>query len=239
MTQNRIIAVAAATLCAAASSAFALDVIAEFQYQNLAAQYVSSSATTGTFSALAVANPSGLQSEGRVSRNVATEGTASFEPGYVASNPFAGFSITLSVNKTGVGVGTGSGSFVITDADGDTMTGDVSDGAWNLNNTGFPFIAFQGTLSNVVFNDNGAADGIFNGTDLPIFSDNFAMGGFPATAPYAGALVVLSFDINTFFSSDFSYADDIAAQVSGDIVPAPGALALLGLGGVVAGRRRR
>lgn len=239
MTQNRIIAVTAATLCAAASSAFALDVIAEFQYQNLAAQYVSSSATTGTFSALAVSNPSGLESEGRVSRNVATEGTASFEPGFVAGNPFAGFSITLSVNKTGPGVGTGGGSFVITDADGDTMTGLVSDGSWNLNNTGFPYIAFQGTLHGVVFNDNGAADGIFNGTDLPIFSDNFAMGGFPASPPYDGALVVLSFDINTFFSSDFSYSDNVAAQVSGDIVPAPGAFALLGLGGLVAGRRRR
>lgn len=239
MTKTRMFALTAAALCAAAPSAFALDVIAEFQYQNLAAQYVSSSATTGTFSALAVANPGGLQTEGRVSRNVATEGTAGFEPGFVTANPTAGFSITLSVNKTGVGSGTGSGSFVITDADGDTVTGNVSDGAWNLNNTGFPFIAFQGTLSDVYFNDNGAADGIFNGTDIPAFSDNFAMGGFPATAPYSGALVVLSFDINTFFSTDFSYADDIGAQVSGDIVPAPGALALLGLGGLVAGRRRR
>ncbi len=239
MTKTRMFALTAAALCAAAPSAFALDVIAEFQYQNLAAQYVSSSATTGTFSALAVANPGGLQSEGRVSRNVATEGTAGFEPGFVTANPTAGFSITLSVNKTGVGVGTGSGSFVITDADGDTVTGNVSDGAWNLNNTGFPFIAFQGTLSDVYFNDNGIADGIFNGTDIPLFSDNFAMGGFPAAAPYTGALVVLSFDINTFFSTDFSYADDIGAQVSGDIVPAPGALALLGLGGLVAGRRRR
>lgn len=239
MSQNRVIAVAVATLCAAGSSAFALDVIAEFQYQNLAAQYVSSSATTGTFSALAVSNPAGLESEGRVSRTVATEGTASFEPGFVSGNPTAGFSITLSVNKTAPGAGTGGGTFIITDADGDTMTGTVSDGLWNLNNTGFPYIAFQGTLSNVFFNDNGAADGIFNGTDIPLFSDNFAMGGFPAAAPYDGALVVLSFDINTFFSSDFSYADNVAAQVSGDIVPAPGAMALLGLGGLVATRRRR
>lgn len=239
MSKNRIIAVAVASLCGAASSAFALDVIAEFQYQNLAAQYVSASATEGTFSALAVANPGGLQSEGRVSRNVATEGTASFEPGFVGANPTAGFLITLSVNKTGPGAGTGAGSFVITDADGDTLTGIITDGLWNLNNTGFPFIAFQGTLSNVVFSDNGVSDGIFNGTDIPLFSDNFAMGGFPANPPYVGALVVLSFDINTFFSSDFSYGDNIAAQVSGDIVPAPGALALLGLGGLVAGRRRR
>jgi len=238
MTRTTVIALAMAAVGGTASSALALDVIAEFQYQNLASSYTASSPTTGVFSALAVSTLD-LQSEGRVSRNVATEGTASFEPGFVGANPTAGFGVTISVNKTSGTTGTGAGSFTVTDADGDTMTGNILNGAWNINNTGFPFVAFTGDLANVIFTDNGASDGIFNGTDIPAFSDNFNFTSFPATSPFAGAVVVLSFDISTFFTADFGFADGIASQISGDIVPAPSALALLGLGSLVATRRRR
>ena len=41
-------------------------------------------------------------------------------------------------------------------------------------------------------------------------------------------------------SSGFGFGrNDMAFVIEGDVVPAPGALALLGLGGLVAGRRRR
>jgi MYXO-CTERM domain-containing protein len=53
------------------------------------------------------------------------------------------------------------------------------------------------------------------------------LGGFGAgTSPVPGIAV-------------FGNSADLAFRLEGDVVPAPGALALLGLGGLVAGRRRR
>jgi hypothetical protein len=51
-----------------------------------------------------------------------------------------------------------------------------------------------------------------------------------------GALTQIVFGAGSFFTTDFVNA---ATGVTAQIVPAPGALALLGLGGLVAGRRRR
>jgi MYXO-CTERM domain-containing protein len=222
-----------------AAAAMAQTQLAEFQYEALGSTYTASSATTGTFTASAV-NLAALQTEGRVSRTIATEGTAAFEPGFVGANPFAGFNITLSVNKTSATDGTGSGTFTVTDADGDTLTGSVVNGIWNLVNTlpGGPFVAFSGDLVGVSFTDNGAADGLFNGTDA-LNSDNFNFTNFPAIPPFSGAVIALSFDIDTFFDTNISLNDAVSSQVSADIVPTPGALALLGLGGLAAVRRRR
>jgi uncharacterized protein (TIGR03382 family) len=199
------------------------DAIASFSYDDLAGSYAA-----GNFTAVAV-DTGTLQSSGEASRLVPTEGNAVFEPGFVsAANP-ANFSISISVVIDGPTHATGTGSFIATDADGDTITGNLS-GEWNLVGS---FIAFSGNLSNVLLSDNGAADNTFNGTDAS--STNWTM-DLPGTAPFEGAIVTLTFGQSSFFGSAFENA---ATGVTAQIVPAPGAAALMGLGLVAAGRRRR
>jgi uncharacterized protein (TIGR03382 family) len=53
---------------------------------------------------------------------------------------------------------------------------------------------------------------------------------------FEGAIVNLVFGATDFFQTSFA---ERATGVTAQIIPAPGAMALLGLGGIVAGRRRR
>ncbi len=199
------VALVAAAACA--SSAMADDLILTFSYDDLGGSYVADAnpapgtARSGQFTALAV-NTAFLQSSGDVSRVVPTEGTASFEPGFVsAANPAdAVFNLSVAIANAGDTTGAGAGSFTLTDADGDTITGSIS-GTWTIEDTGLggQFVAFNGLLSNVVLNGS-----TFNGTDL-FNSDNFDM-DLPGSGPYNGAIVLLSFDISTFFTADFTEA---------------------------------
>lgn len=222
----------ASLIACAGSLGFAVatraEVIASFSFDDLAGSYSQSSASSGTFSAVAVDNMN-LQTSGDASRLIPSEGNAVFEAGFVSGANPADFQITISVNIVGLNQATGTGSFTLTDADGDSMTGDIS-GDWVLVGS---FLAFSGNLSNIFLNDNGAADNTFNGTDGS--STNWST-AFPGAQPFEGALVNLVFGATNFFSSNFS---DRSTGVTAQIVPAPGALALLGLGGMAAARRRR
>lgn len=217
---------AVAGLAAAASLANA-DVVASFSYDDLAGSY-SGNAGVGTFSAVAV-DTMELQSSGDASRLVPTEGSAVFEPGFVSGLNPADFQISISVNVDAPGHAVGSGTFSATDADGDTISGTIA-GEWNLVGS---FLAFSGNLANVVLADNGASDNMFNGTDGSSTDWSMALPGGPV---FEGAIVNLVFGATDFFASNF---EDRATGVTAQIIPAPGAMALLGLGGLVAGRRRR
>ena len=118
----------------------------------------------------------------------------------------------------------GSGSFTATDVDGDTISGTLN-GVWGRPAPGFIF--FNGSLSNVriVSNDNN-----FNG-EVGAWDTRF-----PSPEPYEGAIVQLVFGGSTFFTGNFS---NRAVGITAQIVPSAGSLALLGLGGLVVGRRRR
>jgi hypothetical protein len=222
----------AAVLAALAGGAVAsanAEVIATVSYHDLAGTYVQgTNPNVGSFTAVAVNNAS-LASAYEASRLVPAAGTASFEAGFV-SNPFnpADFQISLSVVKISSTMATGSGTFTATDKDGDTITGTMS-GVWTSGGPGFIF--FNGNLSNVTFNDNNAADNTFDGTEGGDFGMNM-----PAPAPYVGSVVQLVFGGSGFFAQSFA---DRATGGSMQIIPSPGSVALLGLGGMmVAGRRR-
>jgi hypothetical protein len=204
------------------------EVIATISYDDLAGSYVqSANPNVGQFTALAV-NTASLQSAYEASRLVPGAASASFESGFV-SNPLnpADFVLSVSVNKISGTAATGSGTFSATDRDGDTITGNIN-GVWTFGGPGFIF--FNGNLSNVFYTDNGAADGTYDGTEGGQFGLNF-----PAAQPYVGSVVQLVFGQNNFFRSSF---EDRATGGSMQIIPTPGSLALLGLSGIVAGRRR-
>ncbi|CAG0967464.1 hypothetical protein PHYC_01062 [Phycisphaerales bacterium] len=168
-----------------------------------------------------------LHSSGSVARLVAPTGTADFEPGFVSGANPADFFLNLSFVPAGPGLGTGSGFFSIIDADGSFITGAI-DGFW-IDDTANPpgQVYFNGTLSGVVFGGP-----TFDGTNGGSFSTIF--GGTP---PYDGAITQLYLaPPGNFFVTPFA---DVPTGVTMQILPAPGALALMGLGGLVATRRRR
>lgn len=214
------------------AAAYATTDLASFSYDSLAGSYAEtggSGSGVGNFSALAVNLP-GLRSSGIVSRLVAPTGDARFPRGFIG-NALAGsssFALNLSVNVTGVGIADGIGTFNIVDVDGDQLTGTVI-GQWSSQTSNF--ITFQGALTNVVFVDNGLADNTFNGLTGAV-----VMSPFPAPSPFTGALVQLTFGAPSFFGTGFTNRN---TAVSAQVIPAPAALALLGMGGLVAGRRRR
>jgi len=186
---------------------------------------------TSRFEALGV-NVAPLQSQGDVSRvNLPGPGTATYLPGQAAGL----FSINLVVSgivglsATGTGnVGNGGG-VNITDADGDTFHADIN-GQFISNGIA---VFFHGSLSNIFWTDNGPQDGLFNGPGIGAIPLSFA----PAPPPYLGAIVQLYIgDVGGFFVNNFT---GISTQASGVVVPAPSSLALIGLGGLIAARRRR
>jgi uncharacterized protein (TIGR03382 family) len=228
MKNRTRIAIALAALAGGISAANA-DIIITASYLDLRGDYVQSAPGVGMFTAVANdANP--IRSTGDVARVDGNPGTAGFETGFVSGLNPADFSISLSVSVLIPGqIATGSGTFTITDADGDTLTGNV-DGAW-IYDTVEGFIYFNGALSNVFANDNGQQDGLFNGTEL----GSWSLAGL-GTQPFDGAISQIVLPAGGFFTGSFSNA---ATGLTAQIIPAPGALALLGLGGLVGGRRRR
>ncbi len=210
-------------VCGAAGAASAQTNIMSFTYSDLNGSYASTGATTGQMDAVAVSSGA-LQTAGDVTRLVGAGGSALFESGFKggsAADAQLHFLITAidNVAKTAIGTGT----FTLTDADGDTISGDIN-GAFAAQGTSFIF--FNGTLDNIVMSA-GTFDGSLSGSVDTTFA---------AQQPYSGALVQLTFGMGNFFASNFSNRSTLA---SGLIVPTPGAAALLGLGGLTAMRRRR
>ncbi|MBL8999912.1 MAG: hypothetical protein JNK25_02105 [Phycisphaerae bacterium] len=232
MTNRSRTAIALAVAAGALTSAANAGVILTYTYHDLAGSYAASSADTGMFTAIAVNQNGGLRSAGEVSRTDSNPGSASFEVGFPGGGTMAAFSMTCSFTRDGTfpGIlGSGVGSFTATDADGDTITGDVI-GTWlfdAVNN----FIYLNASLANVLVSDNGNQDDEFNGSQL----GDFQISGL-GNAPFEGALTQITFGAGNFFFADFQ---DKATGLTAQILPAPGSLALLGLGGLVAARRRR
>jgi len=218
---NKNVLLSAIAVGAASCAASAQSVIT-FAYNNLAGTY---DGTAGIFSAAAVDTP-GLQSIGDVTRLSAPAGTADFNSGFVSAPNLA--DVVFNISVTGIdqinGLAFGSGSFTLTDTDGSTLSGSIN-GVWIRGGLGQTF--FNGDITNASF--NGAT---FDG-ESGSFSTN--LGFLP---PYEGAVTVLFLRPGAagFFDANFSA---IATQFQGELIPTPGAVALVGLGGLAALRRRR
>lgn len=216
---TRLMLAAGALVAGLAGSANA-DVIATLTYDDLAGSF-NRNGNGGLFVARAVSLPGVLQTSGATSRIVPVQGNADFVPGFVAGADPADCVITINTLLTGPSTATGVGSFIATDIDGDTVTGNLS-GEWTSAGGGILF--FNGALTNVQLNGQ-----VFNGN-----SGSWDM-DLPGDPPYEGAIVQLTFSGSGFFDQNF---ENRATGSTLQIVPAPGALALLGLGGLVAARRR-
>lgn len=206
-----------------ASAASAQQSILTFGFDDLNGGY--STASTH-FTAVGVDDGVGgpLRTIGNVSRLIAPVATAQYDVGTGVGR----VGIDLAVSGIGPATANGNGGISITDNNGDTLTADIS----GLFISAGPAVFFNGTLSNVAFHNN-SGDGSFNGPSGGSFPLTFV----PIPPPYTGAIVQLYIgDAGAFFTQSFT---GLATNISGAVIPAPGAMALLGLGGLIAGRRRR
>jgi len=158
-------------------------------------------------------------------------GTAEYHPGFGLP---ADVSFTMTISNLTATTAGGSGYFEIVDADGDTIGGgaglSILTGTWTDRGNGYTY--FDGTLSRVRINDNGAQDGMFDGPS----AGGFSIAGLTSDYWYGAVSFLMPTPAN-FFNADFS---DNVTLVDGILaVPAPAGLPVLAGVGLVATRRRR
>ena len=225
MRTSNAIVFATLAMATAAGSAVAGPVVT-FTYTNLNGSYVDAGNGTGLFTAQAVNNAL-LKTDGSVTRVFGPgAGTAVFDPGFFGFSN-ADFVLNLSVfaKNNAFGIASGAGHFTITDTLGNKLDGDLT-GDW-VNFGGATF--FNGAISNSVFTP--ILSGTFNG------NTGFFASNVPGQ-PLDGSLVQLFLDAPGagFFDNSFN---GVSTGVAGQLIPTPASMALVGLGGLIASRRRR
>lgn len=198
-----------------------------FGFTDLDATYSGGPSQTLTIEAV---DSSSLGSSGDVTNFTGGTGqTASFGAGFAGLVSDADVQIAMTLVNITATSADATGSFTVTDDDGDTLSGSF-DGQWT-NTFGIGF--FNGTVSSASF-DASQGDSFFEGPGDP----NNPQNRFAApNADLFGGFSILTELPEWFGQSDgFSGA---SAQADGILIPAPGAIALVGVGGLMAARRRR
>jgi len=224
-----LVPIAAVSLLAAGSGeAVAQDeVLFDFAFNSMSSSY---DAGSSFFSSMAVAGDE-LDTSGNVRRLAEPQGTARYSPGFASDGgSLADVVVTMDIAELQTASTVGTGTLLVSDDDGDLLSADIS-GRWEESGLG---LFFNGSMTNVMFTDTDGLDGTFDGPDGGSFSYDEDGG------PFEGALVLLQLsDGDVDFDDSFA---DVAADVSGQVVPTPGTLALAGIGlGLwgTSGRRRR
>ena len=211
------------TVLAASSTFAAADIVASYSFTDLNGSYDSQSQL---FSANAF-NDVDFSSGGDVSLLTGTKGTAQYDTGFFGFGD-ADVSVQLEVfNITSTSADSG-GIVTVTDADGDTLTASIF-GSWNIINP-FGFMFFNGTTTDFSFSDNGDQDGTFNG-----IAGSFDLAGLTDRL-FDGAVSIILQNPGGFLGGDF---DGVSTQTDGILIPAPGVLALAGVGVLGMATRRR
>jgi uncharacterized protein (TIGR03382 family) len=224
MTTRILIAAAAGSVATIATADVA---VSTFTFSDLSSEYFTADGQSGVYTARAAAATSGDVT--RVMGPGLAE-TAEYTPAFANDDSsLADVIFEMNISNVTALTADGAGSFMITDLDGDSVSGSL-DGTWSRAFAGAPILFFNGTLSDVIFDNAG--DGLFEGTDGVGFDLTPALLG----TTFEGGLVQVSFGVSSFFDESF---EGFNSQFSGTIVPTPGALALLGLSGGILARRRR
>jgi len=216
-----------AAVASAATIASADVAISTFTFSDLASEYTTQDGQSGFFTARAAADTSGDVT--RVTSPGSGQ-TAEYASAFSTDDSsMADVVFQMDVSNITTNTAEGDGTFSIMDLDGDSITGDL-EGMWSRAFSGAPVLFFNGTLSNVVFDDAG--DGLFEGTD----GAGFELTNFLLNNDFSGGLVQVSFGLDTFFDESF---EGFNSQFSGTVVPTPGAAAiLLAAGGMISRRRK-
>ena len=150
------------------------------------------------------------------------------------------------------GISFSSGSGFLVAEDWDALEGiDGGDGDGNQLNGGFSVrMLFDEAISELSFQGwaNGSPSPPFGGINVLLFLDGAQVGGYTGTAAFGGigdewfnvvATGGDTFDEVRFFNGAFSSFNSYVDNITFNDVPAPGAVALLGLAGLCGSRRRR
>lgn len=228
-TLNKTKLAVAAGLAMAVASVAAAGPLVTFTYTNLSGQYAYNPiGDTGQFQANAV-SAGALQTDGSVSLvpNPGA-GTAVFNAGFT-SRTIAGFHIDLSFFGRVGNMASGAGSFTATDTFGNTITGQLA-GDWVMFGGA---VFFNGAIRNAMLTPAPRLGGTFTGE-----TGSWNMAAPMALQPLDGSIVQihLAEPVNSNMDADFR---EISVGVAGQLVPTPASMALLGLGGLIATRRRR
>ncbi len=217
-------------LAAAVATVASAGPLVTFTYTNLSGQYAYNGAIldTGQFHASAVSTPV-LQTDGSVSLVPGPgAGTAVFNPGFTART-VASFDIDISFFGRVGNMASGNGSFTSKDVFGNVLTGQLA-GDWVMFGGA---VFFNGAIRNAVFIPNPLVGPLFTGE-----TGSFNMLPPMAAQPLDGSIVqiFLADPPNAYMDHDFR---QISTGVAGQLIPTPASMALMGLGGLVATRRRR
>jgi len=226
-TMSAVIALAAA----GSAQAGVAELVASFGFTDLNGSYLGTT-NDGTFTATA-AGAGAASTAGDVTRLLGgVSQTAEFDADFADDADESGVLINISVEEMGSEI-VGSGSFEITDADGDTIAGEIT-GEWLLGPFGFVF--FNGMIESAAFASDGDTDAA--GAPEALEFDGPSGGSFS----FADILGNLNGAFSLLFNEGDAFTGNFeGASVQGDglLIPGPGSAAIAGLGVLVAARRRR
>lgn len=223
MKSSILVGAIALTTVAGAAQA---DLAATFGYTDMGANWNSGASTLN----IGAEETASLSTSGDLTNYLGAgfPTTALFNSGFADGSTSADSQFDMTLSNISATSADAVGSFMITDINGDTLSGNYI-GTWT-NQFGFGF--FDGQITDASYNDVESGNNVFEGNAGQTFA-------VPADALTGGLSMLLQ--MPEWFDSQVGDFEARTTQLDGILVnvPTPGSLALVGLGGLMTARRRR